>query len=265
MQYKHTDFDNSVNSPKVSAFRELLAYLAGFAVFILITYLILGFVAEAMVTRISEKTEREIGNVLFKSEVSSTGDPAKAKYLQELLDSIPKDGLPDYGGYKIYLIKDEEPNAFAAVGGYIFVTDGMLKLLDSENSLVFVLGHELGHFKNRDQLRGLGRSLVWVFIQGMLLGENMDMAANTAGTYELALSRGQEEAADETGLKLLAAKYGHVGGATGFFDKRKGDEANIKLLEYFSTHPYSAERIKRLNAIIKKQGYKVEATKKLPI
>ena len=41
----------------------------------------------------------------------------------------------------------------------MIVTAGLLEKVESENELAFIIGHELGHFRNRDHIRGLGRGL----------------------------------------------------------------------------------------------------------
>jgi beta-barrel assembly-enhancing protease len=50
------------------------------------------------------------------------------------------------------VLKSDEFNAFAAPGGYVFVTTGLLKQVDSEAQLAGVLGHEIGHITGRHAL-----------------------------------------------------------------------------------------------------------------
>ena len=47
------------------------------------------------------------------------------------------------------VVDDPTPNAFALPGGFIFVTRGMLNLMDSQAELASVLGHEIGHVTAR--------------------------------------------------------------------------------------------------------------------
>ncbi len=53
-------------------------------------------------------------------------------------------------------------------GSYLFVTNGLLAAVESENELAFVLAHELGHFHHRDPLQALGRSLVLITLSSLL-------------------------------------------------------------------------------------------------
>jgi hypothetical protein len=65
------------------------------------------------------------------------------------------------------VIDDAEVNAFAAPGGYILITNGMYRLLQSDAELAAVLAHELTHVVQRDhyevlrkqELQGVGREL----------------------------------------------------------------------------------------------------------
>jgi beta-barrel assembly-enhancing protease len=69
-------------------------------------------------------------------------------YIQGLLSSVHSiniaDGRP--GTLNICLIKDSEPEAFCAPNGTVFITTGMLSLIQSEDELVAVLTHEVAHF-----------------------------------------------------------------------------------------------------------------------
>jgi predicted Zn-dependent protease len=54
-----------------------------------------------------------------------------------------------YGGYHFALLDSPEINAFAAPGGLIFLTTGMLGIIDSEDALAAVLAHEISHVNRR--------------------------------------------------------------------------------------------------------------------
>ncbi len=62
-------------------------------------------------------------------------------------------------------------------GGHILLFQGLLDILKTENSLSFVIGHELGHFKNRDHLRGLGRGIVLTALSATFTGANSNLTS----------------------------------------------------------------------------------------
>ena len=113
----------------------------------------------------------------------------------------------------------------ALPGGLIVVTQGLLDQVESENELAFVLGHELGHFRNRDHLRALGRGVVISLFFAVVTGN--DVAGLGIKATDLTLrgfSREQETRADEFGLAIVHAEYGHVNQASRLFER--WDEEN---------------------------------------
>ena len=152
--------------------------------------------------------------------------------------------------YEITIIDDADPNAFALPGGTILITTGLMDVIGSEESLAMVIGHELGHFAHRDQLRSMGK---WMFLSmaigGLLGNTQLSGAVSTlAELGELRHSRKQELAADRFGLDCVIATYGHAGGAVEFFEGIEAAErAQPGVFQYFSTHPVPADRIARLN------------------
>ena len=81
--------------------------------------------------------------------------------------AVPK--LP----YRLILIENPKPNAFAFPGGTIGLTSGLIDSLDDPEALKFVLGHELGHFHERGHLRGLGRAIGSAVVFSILFGGDM--------------------------------------------------------------------------------------------
>ncbi|HPS09259.1 MAG TPA: M48 family metalloprotease [Kiritimatiellia bacterium] len=60
-----------------------------------------------------------------------------------------------FGGYHFLVIETEEVNAFAAPGGLILVSRGLLRCCRSEDALAAVLAHEIGHVQNQHGLRAI--------------------------------------------------------------------------------------------------------------
>jgi hypothetical protein len=71
-------------------------------------------------------------------------------------------------------------NAFSAPGGYVFVTTGLLKLIDNEAQLAGVLGHEIGHISGRHALKGYSqvkyKQCDLATTGGYMLAKGLDMA-----------------------------------------------------------------------------------------
>ena len=62
--------------------------------------------------------------------------------------------------YKFHLVDAEEPNAFALPGGYIYITRGILLLLNNEDELAGIIGHEIIHSHNRHSYKSVKRSIL---------------------------------------------------------------------------------------------------------
>ncbi len=184
---------------------------------------------------------------------------AQSVYLQKLTDSL-RPCLDVHYPIKIHLVESKEANAFAFPGGTIVVFSGLFDKVQSENGLAFILAHELGHFKNRDHLRGLGRSVVLVALSSLLTGANSDITQALAPVQlfgQAQYSQKRENRSDQTALSTLNCAYGHVGGASEFFNSLPDDKNNFdfKALHYFSTHPELHQRIENLERLTEKMGF----------
>jgi predicted Zn-dependent protease len=121
-----------------------------------------------------------------------------------------------------------------------------------------VLAHELGHFRLRHHLRGLGRGAILLAMMIVLGGEPEanSFISPSSQLVSLSFSRADEAAADEYALDTLHRAVGHVGGATDFFDKLAAMELSLPGMSYLSTHPRSSDRVQALRSMISERGYR---------
>ncbi len=87
-------------------------------------------------------------------------DPAANRYLNELGQTLAmaSERPETFGGYHFLLLDSDEINAFAAPGGLILVSRGLVKCCRSEDALAAVLAHEIGHVAHKDGLRAIKKS-----------------------------------------------------------------------------------------------------------
>jgi heat shock protein HtpX len=213
-------------------------------------------------------------------EVTESEAPDLYNLVRQLVASA---GLPMP---KVYIIPDESPNAFATGRNpdhaAVAVTEGILRLLSWEE-LAGVIGHELGHVKNRDILiqtiaSTIGAAITYLAQFGFLFGGRSDeenrgsfigmlllmiLGPIAAMLIQMAISRSREYIADATGAKIC----GHPLWLAQALDKlRRGVEAvpmnnatpateNMFIVSpflgggvqrLFSTHPPIEDRIARL-------------------
>jgi len=252
--------------------RQLLSLLSMFLMAVCVTIGVSVWLAGAVVWFIPTEVEQQLGRAIVpvfeaQSEPSATQDT-----LNELLDRLEvhlaEEHLAEVHSerdYQVLYVPDDTVNALAIPGDRIIIYKGLLADLQSENELMMILGHELGHFANRDHLRGLSRqllvrlSLATVFGDlGSLVGIATDSAIVLSDAQ---FSQSQEKQADEVGLTLLAKEYGQVAGATDFF-VRLGD-SGVPGLAILASHPPSTARVRNIEQLIKSERYNVGKTQPL--
>ncbi|MBI3546185.1 MAG: M48 family metalloprotease [Gammaproteobacteria bacterium] len=107
------------------------------------------------------------------------------------------------------LIDSNIPNAFATQGGYVYITRGMLALLQSDDELAAVLSHEIAHICSRDSLRAqrVGNMMELGVLGSMVVAPALilfpQLAAAPAGASMAAFSRKDELNADQHGIVYL--------------------------------------------------------------
>jgi predicted Zn-dependent protease len=266
--FKPTKFDDDVNVTKQHPLKEVFLLLLSALGFILALYVTLTITFILIIPHISVENENWLWSKIGLGAQEQTAEfspfAAQEQYLQDLVDSLPSSVKPEGYQFTVHVTKSPDINAYAAPGGNIIVTSRLLQEVDSENALMFVLGHELGHFVNRDHLRSMGQGFAALVVSLFFLGQDsqiVDMLLGLAQTSQLAYSRHQEKQADMWGLKVLMAHYGHAGGAGTFFETlAQGDTAFIKTPALLSTHPDTLKRIEYLKDVIADMNFPVEET-----
>lgn len=262
MKYSPSDFDQSINVSSRKPLLEFLQYIIAIILIIITGYLILGKAVDWSVTYVNPEQENwmwEKLQIQGLAPAAATGERAEKsqKYVQGLVDRIPQEVLSYPLKPRVLVAEEEMVNAFALPGGTIVVTSGLLKSMKSENGLMFILGHEMGHFMARDQIRQLGRGLFVLTLSTLAFGEDSSVSDFMAGIFmpiRNKFSQHQETAADQWGLKILNSVYGHVGGATEFFETVLKEREENRYLDAFATHPLSRDRIRHMERTIDISG-----------
>lgn len=217
--------------------------------------------------------------------LDQTKYPEIAKMVRELTSA---DNLPMP---KLYIVDTPIPNAFATgrspQHAAVAVHTGILDILNY-NELKAVLGHELGHVKNRDMLVStiaatLAGAVSFIAQMAFFFGGNNDddrpnpiamlamviLAPLAASLIQMAVSRSREYLADEHGAHLLGSGKDLASALQKLEDFKHQapaiqptptEEATAHLMfanmfsmggfgSLFSTHPSTGDRIARLNKI----------------
>ena len=253
MNYEPRYTESDENISKENHVKNFLALTLGAILGVIVLVFALQILINLVIKFIPEETEYKI----FSSKIPPEDLTKNDKNLQILLDKIkPCAGIEL--DLQIHIEESDIPNAYAKAGGDIAVTDKLFSHIKSENGLVFVLAHELSHFKNRDHLRGIAFNMLFSFISNSLGDSNalLVLLQNLGfGKY----SQEQEAQADKSALKALNCYYGHVGGADEFFQSMAKSSDENMVSHLFSSHPKLQKRIEN----IKNSEFQMGQTQKL--
>jgi Zn-dependent protease with chaperone function len=253
---------DGINVSRAHPLREALLLVAGIVGVTAALAVVVAVAVDFAVPHIPIELEvRLFSNWFDRGHEDDEAASPRERLLERLLDRMVSHWPDNPYVYEIAIWDESEANAVALPGGVIAVTRGLLESVESENELAFVLGHELGHFHNRDHLRGLGRGAAFsllLVVVGLGGGGSAVQLASLAGQLaQREADRDREIEADHFGLALLAAEYGHVSGAEIFFGHLPEPDGPIEgaLASYFSTHPVNADRIQALRTTAREEGW----------
>lgn len=188
--------------------------------------------------------------------------PALEAYLRNLGNRLVAQLKQPLFNYEFYLVDAAEPNAFAVPGGKVFITRGLLLLPISEDELAGVIGHEIIHTQNRHSIQQQKQSILGgllalpgVLVSSFFRGPLGEIVASpflrTGSLINSQYSQSHETEADKQGVALAAAA-GYKPQALAPMLKRLNLEVefltqNKEQKDYFSSHPYTPDRVKNIN------------------
>ncbi len=166
--------------------------------------------------------------------------------------------------WRFAVLDDTDINAFAAPGGYVFITKGLLARLRNESELAGVLAHEIGHVVATHHLNAI-RKEARVKLAGMALQAALDKDAEQTEKlkalgrgakliYSRGLDRKDEHDADRIGVVLAArAGYDPYGLVTVLQTLERMNPTSGELGLLLKTHPKPGDRIVYLDKLMKGQ------------
>jgi Zn-dependent protease with chaperone function len=229
---------------------ELVTLVVGIGLVVVVFVAAVFVLIEVVIRWVPPSFESRVLGSLWSADTDSEREDPRLETAAALLGRLESRWKENPYELRLAIMEESSPNAFALPGGTIYLTRGLLDSVESENELAFVLGHELGHFRNRDHLRGLGRGLIVSLTLSALVGGSAAESVPQVVTAltETGFAREQERDADAFGIALVQAEYGHVAGADGFFQRLPDARADIadEFASYLATHPVSEARIENL-------------------
>jgi predicted Zn-dependent protease len=217
----------------------------------------------ASVTRISDEEEIRIGDALAERYLGQfgSGDPAMQEYVTAVGRTVAANARRKFD-YKFHYVPEEYlVNAFALPGGHVFIGKGLVQMMESEDELASVLGHEVEHI---DNYHCVERYQLKARTEHLPLSELLMLPVEL---FQAGYSKEQELEADRDGT-WLAVKAGYSPqGAIHMFetfgrlhreyvlkaespDQELSKVAIAGLEGYFRSHPLPEERIHQIEQII---------------
>lgn len=218
--------------------------------------------------------ERAIGGAVALMAVARFGgldpDESAQRYVatvgQAVANYSDRAGIP----YHFAVLATKEPNAFACPGGYVFVTRGLLDLVEDEAELAGVLGHEIAHVSEKHALKVIRRAKViagTAEVSAAYLDANPAVfdelvKATAESIFEKGLDKGKELEADRLGTDYARRLGYDAHGLRDFLKRLHAKSAGVPAKGLKSTHPPAMSRVEALDKTIAKT-YRVAAGPRL--
>jgi len=210
----------------------------------------------------TDEQEVDLGDAIaqqLEPHLRVTDDPQVTAYLASLGDRIVEQLPPSRLHFRYYLIDLAVPNAFSLAGGRIYVARKLVAFVKSEDELVGVLSHEIGHIVTHQT--AIEMTSLFAAVLGVhQVGDRRDVFAkyndlfaswrrNPQAFRKLRKrGEGREEEADRVGLEAVAAAGYNPQGLVDFFDgvTESGERAGSWLSDFLGTTPPNARRLREM-------------------
>jgi predicted Zn-dependent protease len=232
-------------------------------------------------TRLSDEQEIAIGRELatgYSTQVMklTAEEEALQKYVRRVGGTVSAHAHRHLD-YNFHLIPDHNMiNAFSLPGGPVYIGEGMLDLMETEDELASILGHEVEHIDHyhcieRYQIEAKLKNLN-LDIVGQLLQVPLDF-------WQAGYHKDEEFEADREGVRLAVESGYSPYGAVSIFtrlaklcdeyvihaqspEEELSELAIQSLIGYFRSHPLPSERLDQINRLIAQEHWENRKTQK---
>lgn len=216
------------------------------------------------VTGIDEETEIEIGRdaaAVLLGASKPVNDIELQRYVNRVgrwvVNQTDRPNLP----WRFAVLDSTAVNAFATPGGNIFITNGLLQLLNSEDELAAVLAHEVAHVVQKHHIKAMSSintsglsglvKLASVTKQGRSNRMTTEMVGQVKDMYLRGLDKDDEFEADSMGT-VIASRAGYdpfaLLAVLQTLDSINPENSELALL--YKTHPPASDRLDKLEPVV---------------
>ena len=155
--------------------------------------------------------------------------------------------------FTIKVVDDDQVNAFALPGGFLYVTSGLILAAETEAELAGVMAHEIAHVAARHGTKGATRTQIWnlASLSLVFVGGPVGMAVRQVSQVAMPMtlmkfSRNFEREADLLGLEYEYAAGYDPEALVDFFERMSSDRKKPNFVaRAFSSHPMNHDRIQK--------------------
>ena len=209
-----------------------------------------------------DKSVGEKNSLVIEQQMGLYNNESLDQYVKQVGARLVSNLESPQFDFKFEVVDDPVPNAFALPGGYIYISRGLLNLMNNEDELACVLAHEIIHVTERHSIQQMKRSILPGITQlpgnivGSVINEDLGNLINTPFAFSSSLlmanySRSHETESDDLGVEL-AAKSGYDPMAMGVILTRLNNAVEFETQKeteksYFDSHPYTPERVSHVD------------------
>jgi beta-barrel assembly-enhancing protease len=195
-------------------------------------------------SNISDRQEvaigKQINNQLVSREIRLYRNPTINRYVNDIGQRLAQNSKRSDIPYTFQVVNDKGINAFATMGGFVYVNAGLVAAADNEAELASVMAHEIGHITERHSIQQMRQSAI---ARGVASAAGLDRNTMVNIGVELALRRPNSRK-DE-----FETQAGYAPSAVvSFMEKLLKRGGSIP--SFLSTHPNTSDRIKALEQAI---------------
>lgn len=234
---------------------------------VFLIFSILGPMVKAGQAMTSEE-EKKLGKKVLE-EMGKKLDLVRDLSLQTFINRVGKSLVTQVGPtpfeYDFYVVKANDPNAFAIPGGHIFITTGLIAMAENEPEVAGVLSHEISHITGRhvaqmiERAKRLNIVTLAAMIAGAIAGRGgkaseavATTAMASAEAMMLKYTRDNETEADQNALHLMAKAGYDPQAMISFLKKMERYSMAMapKVPSYLLTHPALENRVALLENLL---------------
>ena len=211
---------------------------------------------------IGEEEEITLGEAVAVEAFSRFGgeysNPAWTRYINLVGKTVAEVSDRPTLNYHFAILNSQEQNAFAAPGGYIFITVGLLKTLQNEAELAGVLAHEIAHVTQKHMLDAIRRGALMGSVSELsLTAMKQDPALFSNVIDEMTdllftkgLDKDKEFEADVVGVEYAYRAGYNPQGLEDYLQTLAKEEGHVES-KFFTTHPSTTLRISKIDTLLK--------------